>query len=55
MIADGTHYEIWVNWETHTASLARMEDFEALSFFTEESYQSNIKLLKQSGFCFVEK
>ena len=55
MIAESTHYEIWVNWETHTASLEPVAGYEVLTYFTQESYQSNIKLLKQSGFRFEEK
>lgn len=52
MIAESTHYEIWVNWDTHRASLEPVEGYEILTFFTRESFLSNIKLLKQSGFRF---
>lgn len=53
MTAEITQYMLWVNWETHTASLENTPGFEAVTFFTLESYQSNIKLLKQSGFRFI--
>jgi len=53
MIAESTHYQLWVNWDTHVASLEDVPGFEAVTFYTLESYQSNIKLLKQSGFRFI--
>ena len=53
MIAESTHYQLWVNWETHEASEQDVPGFEPVTFFTLESYQSNIKLLKQSGFRFI--
>lgn len=55
MITESTQYEIWVDWETHTASLDCVEGYEVLTYFTLESFHSNIKLLKQSGFRFLEK
>lgn len=53
MTAETSTYQLWINWDTHTASLEFVPDFEVVTFFSLESYQSNIKLLKQSGFCFL--
>lgn len=53
MIAEQTHYQLWVNWDTHEASLEQVPGFEAVTFFTLESYRSNIRLLKESGFRFL--
>ena len=54
MIAETAHFQLWVNWQAHEASRHAVEGFEAVTFFTEENYQSNIRLLQQSGFRFID-
>lgn len=46
-------YRIWVNWNDHAASLQPMKDYEMLCFFSRESFQSNLRILTQSGFRFL--
>ena len=47
-----TGYRIWVDWEQHRASLLPRPDFEMVCFFSQESYQENLRILTQSGFQF---
>lgn len=47
-----SEYRIWVNWDDHTASLRFAEGYEMLFFFSLESFQSNLRILEQSGFRF---
>lgn len=47
-----TEYRIWVNWADHSASLTPVKGYEMLCFFSRESYQSNLRILTQSGFRF---
>lgn len=50
MIAENTTYQLWVNWDEHIASVHPTPGFEAVTFFSEENYKSNLKILIQSGF-----
>ena len=50
MTTEETAYRIWVDWEHHRASLHPMEGYEMVSFFSQERYQENLRILTQSGF-----
>lgn len=52
MTAEQTTYRIWVDWDHHVASLHPVEDYEMICFFSWENYQSNLRILTQSGFRF---
>ena len=41
---------IWVDWEAHLLSAEPRERFEAVSFRSEESYQTNLRQLLDSGY-----
>ena len=53
MTVETIQYHLWIDWENHRASTDAVPGFEVLTFYSQESYQSNIKLLRQSGFCFI--
>lgn len=50
MIAEDTTYQLWVNWDEHIASVRPIPGFEAVTFFSEDSFQKNLQILIQSGF-----
>lgn len=50
MIAENATYQLWVNWDEHMASLRPMPGYETVTFYSEQNYQANLRLLEQSGF-----
>lgn len=46
------NYQLWVNWDEHIASFQPKPGFETVTFFSQENYQANLRILLQSGFRF---
>lgn len=45
-------YCLWISWEEQVASFRPQEGFDCLPFYSNDSYQTNIRILEQSGFRF---
>lgn len=50
MTADTNAYQLWVNWDEHIASVQPKAGYEAMNFFSQENYDTNLRILLQSGF-----
>lgn len=50
MVTEEKTYELWVNWDTHVASLRPAPGLEAVTFYSKENYEKNLEILIQSGF-----
>lgn len=49
------HWIFWVNWADHQLSYEPLDGFEAVTFCSEETCQTNLRLLLESGFHFCEE
>lgn len=52
MTTETNRYQLWINWDEHIASLQPKAGFEAVNFFSQENYNTNLRILLQSGFRF---
>lgn len=45
-------YCLWISWEEQIASIYAVEGYDCLPCCSDENYQTNIRILMQSGFQF---